>query len=184
MAEKSADLALLDMPGQAFDMAIELLSMVGIQPSPFVSQFFLLIITLAILAWVLRRAWPIKKDVKVGTVLGIVVFGLVSITILIHWIYLVINPLPDHIFGKIVTSDLAELRVELRDFRGEAVPVGSGAVDQESGDFVLRYQIPFGDRPRQLVVSQPGCQSQSYPVSRSKQRAQADFILAYDCERN
>jgi hypothetical protein len=68
------------------------------------------------------------------------------------------------------------------DFRGDQIPAGSGAVDSVTGEFVLRYKVTFGDRPRALIVSKPNCAEQKVPISRAKLRAQSDFIVNYTCK--
>jgi hypothetical protein len=114
--------------------------------------------------------------------IGAGALGIVAIGIIFSWVYYLINPLPDHIFGKVNTQDLTDVRIGAVDFRGDQIPAGSGLVDSVTGEFVLRYKVTFGDRPRALIISKPNCAEQNVPISRAKLRARSDFIVNYTCK--
>jgi hypothetical protein len=54
-------------------------------------------------------------------------------------------------------------------------------VDGDDGTFVLRFEPVFGDRPRQLEVSRPGCAPETYAIGRRRWRAGKHEELTFTC---
>jgi hypothetical protein len=180
MPQEASGLSVLDYPGQAFDKVSDLLGLVGIELSPLASQVILLTLTLVTLAVFRKHYWPLKSAQPMWAI-GAGALCIVAAGIVFSWGYLLINPLPDHVFGKVHSRDLTGIRISLVDFRGDEIPTGSGAVDSVTGEFVLRYRAPFGDRPRSLIISKPHCADHEEPVSLAKLRAGSEFNVNYVC---
>jgi len=183
MSDTNDGLTILDTPGQVFDVVVDTLSRVGIELSPFVSQLFMLAITFTLFFWLARKNWPINKTTKINALISTIALGLISIAIISHWACLYFNPLPDHVAGKVKGTGLNAMTVELTGSHGDSIHLGNGAVDQNSGDFVLRYQAPFGDRPREFIVVKAGCEKETFPINQNKLRSRAEFILNFECRR-
>ena len=180
MSQKNG-FSLFDTPEKYLDKITDLLAKVGIELPPFGSQLILLIFVAGTLIVLRKRFWPPKKD-KPLSILSAMALGCILIAILYSWLHLLIKPLPDHILGKVKTGDLNNVLVNVIDFRGEIISVGSGAVDTATGEFILRYKVSFGDRPRALVVSKRNCASKKYSIGRVKLFAESEFILNFTCK--
>ncbi len=181
MTEETSGLSILDYPGRVFDTVSNLFGSVGIELTPLASQGILLLLITVTLVVFRKRYWPFKTAQPLWAI-GAGALCIVAAGIVFSWVHLFINPLPDHIFGKVHSPDLSGVRVSLVDFQGNEIPTGSGAVDSVTGEFVLRYRVPFGDRPRALIVSKPHCSDLREPVSLAKLRAQSDFMVNYVCK--
>ena len=177
MPEEPSGLSILDYPGEVLEKIGDLFGAVAIELTPFAGQVILLLLTVITLLVFRKRYWPLKNAQALWAV-GAGALGIVLIGIIFNWLYYLIKPLPDHIFGKVNSDDLTEVRVGAVDFRGDQLPVGSGKVDSRTGEFVLPYKASFGDRPRALSISKPNCKKKMVPISRAKLRAQSRFIVS------
>lgn len=183
MAEQGAGLEVLDYPGEVLQKVVDLLSGVGVELGPVVIQGFLLVLVLAVLVAFRRKLWPLSGAEHLALVAGAALL-LVALGIVGHWVRLMVAPLPDHVQGRVLAADLHQVRIGLLDHRGEAVPAGSGVVDTGNGEFVLRYRVGFGDRPRTLVVRRPGCVERQVPIGLAALRAGSFFEVEFTCEAN
>jgi hypothetical protein len=181
MPKEPSGLSILDYPSEVLDKVSDLFGAVGIELTPFAGQVILLLLTVITLLVFRKRYWPLKNAQPLWSI-GAGALGIVLIGIIFSWVYYLINPLPDHIFGKVNSEDLTDVGVGATDFRGDQIPAGSGVVDSRTGEFALRYEVSFGDRPRALIISKPNCDDQKVPISRAKLRAQSDFNVNYTCK--
>lgn len=180
--EMSDSVKLLDLPAHILEKVVDNLQRVGIQPSPFHTQIFLLVlvlVALVLLIWVEN-----KKTLRILTGFGL---GLIAFGIVFSWVEQLIRPFPDEIAGRIEVMDrsrgnlYAQMRVKLLDYRGKRLSLGSGRVDTTNGRFSLSYTISFGNRPRTIRVAVPGCQDQDYPIERTQLRS-GGVTVQFLCE--
>lgn len=174
-------LTVIDYPGQLLDKTTELLAKVGVDLSPGASQAIMLLLCVGVLLAFRKHVWPLRRAAPLW-LLGMTVLGLVGVSILATWLLGVVAPLPDHVYGRVLSSDRQEIRVAVVDFRGE--PMGTAPVDTDRGDFGIRYVPSFGDRPRALVVKKPGCDDVRHPLARSTVRAGLAVDFDFRCKRN
>jgi amino acid transporter len=180
MKNDKAVLSFFDYPGEFLDKIVEQLAKVGVDVGPLGSQLVLLLLAAATLFAFRRQFWPLRSARPWGLISGVAVIVLAA-GVIYSWIYQLIKPLPDHVYGKVHAAELSNIRVSVIDLQGELIPAGTGAVDTVTGEFALRYRVSFGDRPRALRVSKPGCEERRYPISRARLRAQEEFILDFTC---
>jgi hypothetical protein len=74
------------------------------------------------------------------------------------------------------------MRVRVLDSLGRETS-GGAPVDDDNGEFVLRFEPVFGDRPRALVVEQAGCAEETFPVTRTEWRSKQDVERTFTCRR-
>ncbi|USG62424.1 hypothetical protein NBZ79_05465 [Sneathiella marina] len=170
------DASIIDQALELFDEATTVFAKFGIDISPFASQIIITAILLVLLFLFRKTLWPLTLASIVGIVPLIVVAG-----IAISWIYQLVLPLPDHVFGRVADGNLSDLSVELVDFHDRVLPPGSVRVDTVSGDFAIRYTPSFGDRPRAVVIHRPGCAPYRQTISRPQVAERAVIDIRFSC---
>lgn len=179
----------LNLPVKVADAVNAALSGVGVDLPLFFTQFAALALALAALAYGIRK---LRRE-GAGSLLGLLVvagFGLFALGVFAAWGESALFPLPGEVVGQVVLEPggagppalrLDQLRVALLDSRGESVARESGAVDGRTGYFALTYAPAFGERPRTVRVSAPGCPPLDIAVSRAGLRAGAALYVSYPC---
>lgn len=179
----------LNLPVKVADAVNRALSGVGVDLPLFFTQLAALVLSLLALAWGVRKL----RQEGAGSLLGLFVvagFGLFALGVLAAWGESAFFPLPGEVVGQVALAPggagppavrLDQLRVALLDSRGEEVARESGAVDGRTGYFLLTYAPAFGERPRAVRVSAPGCPPLDVSLSRARLRAGAALYLSYPC---
>jgi hypothetical protein len=164
MEEVSETLKLVDLPGQLLDKIVEVLAKVGIDLPALILQGFLLVLvllTLYVAVRPLREDWRNPKPVPLliaATIALIaigIVFGIVSQALL-----------PDSVTGRVIGTNLSDVRVELLDQRGEVVSMG-GSVDTQTGEFAAYYNPLWYGPARVLRITAVNCNPREYAISRN-----------------
>ncbi len=180
MEDASDPVALLDVPGHLLDKVVEVLAKVGIDVPALALQLFLLVLVLITAFVVVRGLGSDWRSAKlpallsagaVGLVAGGIVFGIVSQMLL-----------PDRLVGRVTGPELSGARVELLDFRGEAVSSG-GAVDSDSGEFIAYYSPAWNGRARTLRISSSTCKPREEPIARNRLERGVETGWDFPCER-
>lgn len=165
MADNVEPTDLLGLPSRLLDQVVEILAGVGIElPSLLLQGFLLVLVLLALFVALrpLRARWP---QVGALPLLGAGAIALVALGILAG-----IGSqlaLPDRLVGRVESTTLAGVRVELLDFRGVVVS-GGGSADTTSGEFVAYYQPLWHGRARTLRITAPGCKARDHAIARSR----------------
>lgn len=175
-----AAVKILEIPSQLLEKVIETLAKVGIELPALGWQLFLLALVMAVLYPAFRklrsrepgeRAIPLTETVALGLIALGIVWGVVSQTLL-----------PRSLWGHVISINLQDVRVQLLDFRGRTISSGSGAVDTETGAFVLDDNPIVNGRARTLRIVAQGCAPRDYEIPRSHLRAGSELQWEYDCQ--
>jgi hypothetical protein len=75
------------------------------------------------------------------------------------------------------------MRVQVVDSIGLEMSTGGALVDDQNGEFVLRFRPVFGDRPRRLRIEQEGCAPEEVPIGRREWRSKRKVEVAFTCRR-
>ena len=180
MGDKAGDASLFDVPGQLLEHVTGLLAKVGIELPSLAVQAILLVLIVAVLIASRAKLWPPKAENAVTFPVG-VALALAGLGILFSWVHELTAPLPDEVTGQVRAADLAGITVRVLDRNGENVSLSSGAVDGVSGEFVQRYRIEFGERPRALAVEKPGCKPASVALGRTELRNRTPITVNFAC---
>jgi hypothetical protein len=172
--------SLIDMPGWLLQHVTEPLHDVGIALPPFGLQAVLLCCVMAALFAFRKLFWPPEKANPASLLAGAAIL-LIGLTVLADWAMQAVFPLPGYLSGTIRAERLSDVSLALLDARDEQMNKDSGAVDSESGAFVLRYQIGVGEMPKTLVVKRSGCRDKSMLIGRAQLRAGTVEEVEFRC---
>jgi len=180
------DLDSLNLPVKLTRVITDGLGTVGIDLPLFLTQAFLLVLCVAALVFGVRR----MRRVGAGDLLGLLVvtgFGLFVAGVGYAWAQSLFAPVAGQLRGRIDLVGQADrsaytgLRVALLNSRGQSVAREAGIVDSRNGFFVLSYDPEFGDHPRTLRISRPGCAELDLPLQRRSLRSAAVRSFSYRC---
>jgi len=169
---------LIDLPGQLLDKVVEVLAKVGIELPALVLQVFLLVLVLLALFAAVRALRSDWRHASAPSLLGTGALGLIAFGILTG--ILMQATLPNRLAGRVHAQDLAGVRVELLDFRGESVSTG-GSVDTQTGEFFTYYSPAWNGRARTLRISAAGCKTKDQPIARGQLRMES--VWEFVCEK-
>lgn len=178
MEETKAVESLLQWPADLLDRVVALLSKVGIDLAPLWLQLFLLVIVLALLVPVIQQVRARRKKDRLPLVAA-AVLALVAAGVVIGIVENATTP--GRVGGGIAFERLADLRVELLDFRDLTISTGSGLVDSASGRFALHYSPLVDGRARKLRISAAGCRPMDIPLGRAQLRAGSEGQWSFQC---
>jgi len=176
--ETTDPIKLMDLPGQFLDKIVEVLAKVGIELPALVLQLFLLVLVLVLLFVALRSVLPDWRKAKLLPMLGAGAIALVAVGIVFGIVSQLM--LPNRLTGRVAGQDLNGLKVDLLDFRGEAVST-SGSVDTQTGEFMAYYSPAWNGRVRSLRISSAACKPRDHAVPRSRLGTESSWDFA--CEK-
>jgi hypothetical protein len=171
---------LIDLPSQLLDKVVEVLAKVGIELPALVLQLFLLALVLIALFATLRPLLPDWRNAKPLPLLAAGAIFLVAVGILFGIVWQAL--LPDHLTGRVAGQELAQVRVDLLDFRGHAVSTG-GSVDTDTGEFIAYYSPAWNGRARVLRISSPACKPRELAIERGRLAAETESVWDFRCEQ-
>jgi hypothetical protein len=177
----------VNLPVKLAELLAKGLGDVGMDLPLVAAQAFALVLYGAAFVWGLRKIRAEGSGKLVGWLVS-VGFGLGMAGVVGGWAQAFVAPLPLRVTGQVELTGgagsvrLADVRVQLLDFRGDNIALEPGIVDSRSGHFVLTHAREFGDRPRAIRVSAPGCADLDAPISRSRLRSGASFLVRFSCE--
>lgn len=180
----------VDLPSQILEMVLDTLGGVGIDLPTYLLQVFLFILTVTAFVVTLRRLRKeaingedkVSRDPKM--VLVAVGLGLILCGILFAWIEQLVYPLPHEIKGEIEIighidqSSYNNLELVVLDNKDNAL--GSGFVDTAQGNFAVFWETGFGNRPRKILITAPGCSRYITPIGYDSLRKNKVKIL-FEC---
>jgi hypothetical protein len=169
---------LIDLPSQFLDKVVEILAKVGIELPALVLQVFLLVLVLLALFVAMRPLWSDWRSAKPLPLLAAGAIGLVAVGIVFGIVSQAF--IPDRLIGRVAAQNLGGMRVELLDFRGQAVSTG-GAVDTNTGEFIAYYSPAWHGRARTLRISAPACKARDHAIARS--RLETESTWEFRCEQ-
>jgi TIR domain len=171
----------LGLWGATLEGATDVVLRSGFPLPPLAMQVAALGLAVLYLARHRRRVWPLRaaSPVRVLTCALALALGL---GVLYDWAQ-ALGSRRDHIIGRIVATERHGMRARALDSLGLEMSERGAAVDDEEGTFVLRFKPVFGDRPRALVVQQPGCAPEALPIGRREWRSGRDLDKTFACRR-
>jgi TIR domain len=170
----------LDVLGGLLEAVADLARRPGLAVPPALVQTAALVLIGLYLLRQRRRVWPLPaaRAVRLAACAFAIVLGA---GLVYDWSREGFGSRRDHILGVIQAADRGGMRVRALDSLGRDISPGGAPVDGEDGTFVLRFEPVFGDRPRQLEVSRPGCAPETYPIGRRRWRDQGRSELRFTC---
>lgn len=177
----------LNIPVEIANAINNALSAVGISLPLYVTQLFLLLLSLTAFIYGIKRL-RIEGTKDLVGILVTVAFGLMSAGVAFSWVEAAVNPLSGEVTGQVKISDvtgappLTSVTVALLDFHGENVARERGIVDSRTGYFALTYAPVWGDRPRVLRITAPGCVPHDVPLDRVRLRMGSSLLIYYRCQ--
>lgn len=117
-----------------------------------------------------------------GKVLTACVMGVIILGVLLFWGRLWLQPLPDHIRGRVQAENAGTIKLALIDSRGHPFEAGPPRPDSESGEFSLRYRPRRGDYPRILRISAPSCAPLDIPLTYGQLVSGVTLTPRFSCE--
>jgi hypothetical protein len=171
---------LLDLPSQILDKVVEVLAKVGIELPALVLQLFLFVLVLLTLFVAMRQLWPDWRNAKLLPLLGAGGIALVAIGILFGMASQA--ALPDRLKGRVSGQELTDVKIELLDFRREAVSTG-GTADTQTGEFIAYYSPIWNGRARTLRISSPSCKPREQAIPRGRLARGTETTWAFPCEK-
>lgn len=178
MEDSGAVDSLVRWSGALLDNIVALLGKVGIELPPIALQLFLLALVIGLLIPALKRVRVRWKTDRLPLV-AIVALALVALGVSLGLIENATTP--DRVAGWLSSDRLADIRVELLDFRDRSISPGSGLVDTGSGRFALHYSPLIDGRARKLRITAPGCRAQDIELSRAQLRAGNELRWSHQC---
>lgn len=181
------ELSDLNLPVKVSDAINTGLSGVGIVLPLAVTQGFVIILCLVALAYgvlKLRR----QEGTALLSILIVAGFGLFASGVAISWVDQGLHPLPGEVKGQVQMvgrtgpNRYSGLRAALLDFHGDNIGRESGMVDSTTGYFLLTFTPVFGDWPRLIRITAPGCSPRDFPVGQTELREEKTFLLEYRCQ--
>jgi hypothetical protein len=172
--------SVVDAPEWLLQHVTEPLHRVGIDLPPFGLQAVLLLGVLVALFAFRGKLWPPAKAKPISLLTGATVM-LIGLIVLADWTMQFLYPLPGYLSGTVRTERLFGISIALLDLRGEQVNDDSGAIDSESGEFVLRYRIGLGTAPKALAVRRAGCRDELILLGRRQLRSGTLKEVAFQC---
>ena len=178
----------INLPVKIAELLAKALAGVGLDLPLVLSQVFALALYGTACIWGLKKIRSEDHGKLTGWLVS-VGFGLGILGVVAGWAQALIAPLPTRVTGQVEiigdTPDLslADIRVELLDFRGNNIALEPGIVDSQSGFFILSYAPEFGDRPRAIRTTAAACNDLDTPVGRTRLRSEASFLVRFTCEK-
>jgi hypothetical protein len=178
-------ISIVEYPGNLLESIVITLSSVGIEVPLVGLQALLFILTLVmviLLVLHLRRE-PGKRILYLG-VTGLL---LIMSAIAYVWIDELFNPFPRELKGTIELVDRQEnisyndLLISLLDFQEKPLMVDIRGIDSQTGVFYVFYHGGFGERPRYIAVSAPGCEEEKIKINAAAWRKGDPFRLVFPC---
>jgi hypothetical protein len=170
--------SLVRWSGALLDNIVAVLGKVGIELPPIALQLFLLALVIGLLIPALKRLGARGKTDRLPLVAS-VALALVALGVSIGLIENATTP--DRVAGSLSSDRLADVRVELLDFRDRSISSGSGLVDTSTGRFALHYDPLIDGRARKLRITAPGCRVQDIELSRTQLRTGSELRWSHQC---
>ena len=173
----------LDIINETLDLVSAQLRDLGVEVSPFVSQLFMLLLIVVILAAMRRKFLPLSNlDGKAAATLAAPV--LIGFAILASWADQYFDPPDSPVVVGIISTEAGDgLVLDLLDFDGNAMQTGSPIIEQGSGEFFARYDYSVTHYPRQIRVSKLGC-AHSAKTLQLWELTGHEFQILYSCASN
>jgi len=171
----------LDLWGATLEGATDIVVRSGLPLPPLAMQVAALGLAVLYLARHRRRVWPLRAASLVRVLTCALALAL-GLGVLYDWAQQALNPKRDHLYGRIQAAERRGMRVRVLDSLGREISPAD-AVDDEDGGFTVRFAPVFADRPRGLVVQQPGCAPETLPIERREWRSGRDVEKAFTCRR-
>lgn len=170
--------ALLQVPGDVLDRVLALLSKVGVELPPLGLQLFLLVLVAALLVPAIRTLKARRKADRTPWI-AVAALSLVEAGILVGIVENATTP--GRVHGTLQSEQLAQVTLQLLDFRDLVISTDAGRADTTTGEFALHYNPIWDGRARKLRVTAPGCAPQQVDLARSQLRAEAELRWTYPC---
>lgn len=174
-----------ELIANASEAVVNTLAKVGIELPLVISQLFLFVPVLVVLLPLLHWLWSNWQQMEqyvllvwltVSTALGLIALG-IFIGVLGQFL------LPYQVLGKVKTTNLEDVRVQLIGFRDQPISIGSGRIDSKSGEFVLDYKPCLDGPARRLRITAPGCADRDFPISYPESHSGNLSEVEYSCEK-
>jgi hypothetical protein len=172
-----------DLWGATLEAATDVVVRSGFPLPPLAMQVAALGLAALYLAHYHGRVWPLRAAslARVCTYALALALGL---GVLYDWAPQVLGQERNELCGRVHAVERHGMRVQALDSLGREMSPRGAAVDDEDGDFVLRFRPEFGDRPRRLVMEQEGCDDETVVIRRREWRSGSRLDVGFTCRRH
>jgi hypothetical protein len=170
----------VDLWGALLEAATDAVVWSGFPLPPLATQVAVLGLSILYLARHWRRVWPLRA----ASLFRVFTYGLalaLGLGVLYDWARPSLGGKRDELEGQVRAVARHGMRVQVLDSVGLEMSPRGALVDDDKGDFYLKFRPAFGDRPRRLEIRQDGCAQESVAIARREWRSRSALDVSFTC---
>jgi hypothetical protein len=172
-----------DLWGVTLEAASDVVVRSGFPLPPLAMQVAALGLAALYLAHCHGRVWPLRAASRAR----VFAYGLalaLGLGVLYDWAPQVLGQERDELEGRVHAVERHGMRVQALDSLGREMSPRGAAVDDEDGNFILKFRPELGDRPRRLVMKQGECDDETVVIRRREWRWGSHLDVGFTCRRH